>query len=183
MLKKALFLDRDGVLNVDTGYLYRASEWIFMDGIFDVLRFFKERGFLLVLVTNQSGISRGYYSERDFIEISYFMQHELKSALGFGLDKIYFCPHAPNSGCECRKPNSGMILRAILELGINPEESWMIGDKPSDIFAAKGAGVAHTILLSDCGIELECYEESKKPDFSVDSLPFLMQILRENQIF
>lgn len=174
MLKKALFLDRDGVLNIDTGYLYEPKDWRFMPGIFEVLRWFKERDFLLLLVTNQSGIHRGYYTMSDFIEVSLFMQRELKRELGFGLDQIYFCPHTPKEECSCRKPLPGMILQGIKEFDLSASDSWLLGDKPSDIKAAKGAGIGHSVLLS----ALE--EEGEKPTFRVDSLSCLSQILQNH---
>lgn len=172
MKNRALFLDRDGVVNVDTGYLYKIEEWRFMPGILEILRFFKERGFLLVLITNQSGIHRGYYGVRDFIELTHFMQGELVRLLGFGLDRVYFCPHLPSEDCACRKPRAGMILQALSELEIDPHASWLIGDKPSDITAAFRASIAHSVLLNPS-------EESQdKPLFRVDSLSSLHEILR-----
>jgi D-glycero-D-manno-heptose 1,7-bisphosphate phosphatase len=145
---KAFFLDRDGVINVDHGYVFRMEDFEFMDGIFPVLRELLSRGYKLIVVTNQSGIGRGYYTEEDFRRLTAWMTEQLASE-GIELAGIYSCPHSPESDCGCRKPAPGMFLQAIRELGIDPGRSWMIGDKPSDMAAAFAAGIRNRVLIGD----------------------------------
>ena len=144
---RAVFLDRDGVINVDKNYLYRIEEFEFSEGIFELLKKLQELGYLLIVVTNQSGIARGYYKKDDFLKLTSWMVGEFKKK-GIRIEKVYYCPHKPDEGCECRKPKSGMFKEAIKEFDIDPKLSWMIGDKLSDIKAAKNIGINNTILLS-----------------------------------
>lgn len=144
---KAVFFDRDGIINEDYGYVYSSKEFVFIDGVFELLNFCKQRDFLLLLITNQSGIGRGYYTLSDFEELSSFMQKELKQKLGFGFDNIYFCPHDPDENCLCRKPNPGMIEKAKKDYNLDLKQCFLIGDKMSDIQAGFNAKVEHNILL------------------------------------
>ncbi|WP_416182659.1 D-glycero-alpha-D-manno-heptose-1,7-bisphosphate 7-phosphatase [Helicobacter anatolicus] len=146
---KAVFFDRDGVVNKDFGYVYKQEDFIFLEGIFEVLEFFKKRGYLLILVTNQSGIGMGYYTIEDFKELSQYMQKEIKKRLRFNFDGIYFCPHTAQEECLCRKPNPGMIQKAIKDFKINVSESILIGDRVRDIEAAHHAGIKYKILLQN----------------------------------
>ncbi len=149
-MAKAIFLDRDGVINEDLGYVHKIEDFHFVPGVFEALCHFKSLGYKLILVTNQSGIGRGYYSEEDFKKLISWMQERLEKE-GVRLDAIYYCPHHPQQGCDCRKPRPGMLLQAIKEHSIDAVSSWMIGDKPSDIEAAKRAGIKNTILLEPKG--------------------------------
>ncbi|WP_417607355.1 D-glycero-beta-D-manno-heptose 1,7-bisphosphate 7-phosphatase [Oceanimonas baumannii] len=153
MAKAAIFLDRDGVINQDTGYVSHSDDFIFIDGVIDALRSLKEKGYLLVVVTNQSGIARGMFTEDDFMRLTEWMDWSLADR-GVDLDGIYFCPHHPTAGngpdtreCDCRKPAPGMLLEAAKELGINMSASYMVGDKVSDMNAAIAAGVGHPVLV------------------------------------
>ncbi|MDU7693566.1 MAG: HAD family hydrolase [Helicobacter sp.] len=146
---KAVFFDRDGVINEDLGYVSKIADFTFKDGIFELLEFFKKRNYNLFVVTNQSGIGRGFYSMDDFFELSIYMQTKISERLGFSFDKIYFCPHIEDDNCDCRKPKSGMILQARDEFKLDLSSSFLIGDKISDIEAAKEAGIGHKILLSN----------------------------------
>jgi D-glycero-D-manno-heptose 1,7-bisphosphate phosphatase len=144
--QKAFFLDRDGVINVDHGYVAKINDFTFMDGVFPVLRAIAAKGYALIIVTNQSGIGRGYYTEEDFKKLtewmlSRFVEKEIQIA------GVYSCPHSPEADCACRKPAPGMFIQAIREHGIDPASSWMIGDKPSDMEAAKVAGICNRVLL------------------------------------
>jgi D-glycero-D-manno-heptose 1,7-bisphosphate phosphatase len=134
------------VINVDHGYVSKVEDFQFMDGIFPLLRILAEKGYVLVVVTNQSGIGRGYYTEEDFARVTEWMLKHLH-AEGVEMDAVYSCPHSPESDCACRKPAPGMFLQAIRELGIDPQSSWMIGDKPSDMEAAAAAGICNRVLL------------------------------------
>jgi D-glycero-D-manno-heptose 1,7-bisphosphate phosphatase len=147
-MKSALFLDRDGVINVEKEYLFRIEDFEFIDGVFDACRYFASIGYLIVIVTNQAGIARGYYTEDDYERLTTWM---LKRFLdeGVAISKVYHCPHHPDySGeCGCRKPMPGMLLKAARDLGIILEDSIMIGDKDSDMQAAKNAGIAKRFLV------------------------------------
>lgn len=145
---KAVFFDRDGIINKDIGYVYKQEDFVFADGIFEVLKFFKERGFLLLVVTNQSGIGRGFYTLEDFKKLSSYMQSQIKARLGFKFDSIYFCPHSPEENCDCRKPKSAMIDQATKDYDINLDESFIIGDKITDMQAGQAGGVRHKIFVS-----------------------------------
>ncbi|MEZ8144039.1 D-glycero-beta-D-manno-heptose-1,7-bisphosphate 7-phosphatase [Enterovibrio norvegicus FF-33] len=153
MAKPAVFIDRDGVINVDHGYISKVDDFEYIEGVFDACRVFKEMGYLLVLVTNQSGIARGYYSEDDFISLTEWMDWNFEDQ-GVEFDGIYYCPHHPEHGddkykkdCDCRKPKPGMFLSAQEHLGIDMTHSVMIGDKADDMKAASAAGVETKILV------------------------------------
>ncbi|MCR8696667.1 MULTISPECIES: D-glycero-beta-D-manno-heptose 1,7-bisphosphate 7-phosphatase [Campylobacter] len=143
---KALFLDRDGVINKDPGYVYRIEDFEFMPGIFEALSGFMALGFEIFVVTNQSGIGRKYYTQTDFDNLSCYMISEFKKR-GVSIKKIYYCPHTPDDNCSCRKPRSGMFLQALSEFNIDMKSSIMIGDKKSDIEAANSAGVGRSFLI------------------------------------
>jgi len=145
---KALFLDRDGVINEDYGYVYKKEDFKFKDGIFELLKHFKD--YKIFIVTNQSGIARGYYTENDFHKLMNWVKEEFKQK-GIEIVDINFCPHHPNitGNCECRKPNPGMILDLAKKYNIDLENSIMIGDKKSDIEAANKAGIKKTYLVKD----------------------------------
>jgi D-glycero-D-manno-heptose 1,7-bisphosphate phosphatase len=152
-MRKALFLDRDGVINVDHGYVCTPERTEFIDGIFDLCRVARQRGYLIVVVTNQAGIARGYYSEQDFLGYMDWMRGVFVEQ-GIPLDAVYYCPHHPTDGigdylraCECRKPEPGMILAAQRDLGIDLKRSVLVGDKPSDLQAGDAAGVGTCIRV------------------------------------
>ncbi|MFD0966551.1 D-glycero-beta-D-manno-heptose 1,7-bisphosphate 7-phosphatase [Seminibacterium arietis] len=151
-MKKAIFLDRDGTLNIDYGYVHEIDQFHFIEGSIEALKKLKELGYLLVLVTNQSGIARGYFSEDEFLKLTEWMDWSLADR-GVDLDGIYYCPHHPNGhgkyskNCDCRKPESGMLLQAIKELEIDPEQSFMVGDKIEDLQAGLNAKVRYNILV------------------------------------
>jgi D-glycero-D-manno-heptose 1,7-bisphosphate phosphatase len=149
----AIFLDRDGTLNVDHGYVHEIDDFQFIEGVIEACLQLKEMGFALVLVTNQSGIARGKFTEEQFIRLTEWMDWSLADR-GVDLDGIYFCPHHPEGVveaftqiCECRKPMPGMFLLAKDELNIDMAASYMVGDKIEDMQAAAAAGVGHKILV------------------------------------
>jgi D-glycero-D-manno-heptose 1,7-bisphosphate phosphatase len=149
----AIFLDRDGTLNIDYGYVYKIKDFHFIHGVYEALRELKNMGYLLILVTNQSGIARGIFTEDNFLILSQLM-NSLLLAERANIDRIYFCPHlrdAPltkyRKDCSCRKPRSGMFLISKREFNINMTSSYMIGDSLRDLVAANAAGVGHTILV------------------------------------
>ena len=149
-MKKALFLDRDGVINVELHYLYKIEKFKFIEGIFELCRYYQTQGYLIFVVTNQSGIARGYYNESDFNILTSWMTQEFQKE-AVNITKVYYCPHHPDiSGeCSCRKPKNGMILKAKNEYDLDLRNSVLIGDKESDIEAAKSAGILSTYLFDE----------------------------------
>jgi len=149
-MQKALFLDRDGVINVEKDYLYKIEDFEFIDGIFELCRHYTELGYLIIVVTNQSGIAREYYNIDDFNRLTLWMQNEFLKR-DIRLQKVYFCPHHPDiSGeCSCRKPKPGMLLSAQKEFDIDMKNSILIGDKERDIEAGLNAGLSQTYLFDE----------------------------------
>jgi len=145
---KAIFLDRDGVINEDFGYVGKIEDFKFRDGIFELLKLLQDLGYAFFIVTNQSGIARGYYSKEDFLKLSKWMIDELKKRKIFIKD-IEYCPHHPDitGECECRKPKPGMILNLAKKYNISLKDSILIGDKLSDIEAGKNAGIKKLYLV------------------------------------
>lgn len=148
MTGKAAFLDRDGVLNVDRGYVYEPKDFEWIPGAADAVRALNDAGYLTVIVTNQSGIGRGYYSELQFHALHGWIDRRLNEH-GARIDRVYFCPHLPDAPipryrtrCACRKPRPGMLHAAVHDLGIDQAASFMIGDRESDRAAAEAAGLA-----------------------------------------
>lgn len=149
-MKKALFLDRDGVVNVEKNYLYKIKDFEFIDGIFDLCKHYQQLGYMIFIVTNQSGIARKYYSEEDFHLLTEWMIDEFKKR-GIIINRVYYCPHHPeiSGACSCRKPEPGMILQAQEEFDIDLADSLMIGDKERDIEAALNAGIKERYLFDE----------------------------------
>ena len=172
MTRKALFLDRDGVVNLDTGYLHKPSECVFVDGIFELVSAANRAGYLVLFVTNQAGIARGYFTVDVFEAFTHWMLGEFQSA-GARIDRVYYCPHHPEFGlgeyrqaCACRKPEPGMFEQARRDFDLDMEGSLMIGDKLADLQAAERAGVAHRFLLAPAGEQ----ELSESLGSRIDSL-------------
>ncbi|GAA0349118.1 D-glycero-beta-D-manno-heptose 1,7-bisphosphate 7-phosphatase [Bowmanella denitrificans] len=158
-MHKALFLDRDGVINLDHGYVYKPQDFQFVEGIFALCRRFHQAGYLLVVVTNQSGIGRGYYSEADFAQLTEWMKQRFIEQQA-PLAGVYYCPHHSESAqgqyklaCDCRKPEPGMLLQAAKDLNIDLSQSVMVGDKVSDMQAAERAGVKKRYFFAHPGTE------------------------------
>ena len=148
------FLDRDGVLNVDVNYLHKPEQVVWLPGAIEAVRELNDAGYLVIVVTNQAGIGRGFYTESDFEVFTAWMAERLADA-GAHVDAVYHCPHHPTEAlpgwredCECRKPRPGMFLRAIDEWDVDVERSFMVGDKPGDLEAARAAGIAHGVLFT-----------------------------------
>ena len=148
MNNKALFLDRDGIINVDHGYVYQKENFEFTDGIFDLVKLFTNADYLIFVVTNQSGIGRGYYSEEDFTTLTKWMREEFEKK-DIKIEHVYHCPHSPEEKCHCRKPEIGMIEQALTVYSIDLLKSWMIGDKQSDIDLALNAGLGKSIYIGN----------------------------------
>lgn len=153
MSRKAAFIDRDGVLNEERAFVYRIEDFEFLPGAIEALRLLKAAGYLLVVVTNQSGIARGLYSEADYLALTAHMRERLAGE-GIDLDAVEYCPHLPDAPveryrleCDCRKPKAGMLERAIRTLGIDPGASFLVGDRLSDVEAGRAAGLGRCFLV------------------------------------
>ena len=156
-MHKALFLDRDGLINIDHAYVYRQEDFDFVDGIFQVCRATQAKGYELIVVTNQSGIGRGYYTEADFHVISNWMLDQFKQN-GILVKDVYFCPYHPTSAkgdykkdMPCRKPHPGMLLDASKDHQIDLSQSIMFGDSVKDVEAGDAAGVKLSVLYDPNG--------------------------------
>lgn len=156
-MRRAVFLDRDGVVNVDHGYVFRREDFEFVDGVLPAAARLAQHGFVLVMVTNQSGIGRAMYTEADFAVLTAWMKLQFADA-GAPLAGVYFCPHHPvhaqgayKIDCDCRKPGPGMLLQAARELDLDLSRSAMFGDKRDDMEAARAAGVPVRVLLGKDG--------------------------------
>jgi D-glycero-D-manno-heptose 1,7-bisphosphate phosphatase len=159
-MRRAAFLDRDGVINVDHGYVARREDFEFVPGVLEASAELVRLDFALVVITNQSGIGRGLYSADEFDELTRWMSNAFEHA-GAPLAGVYFCPHHPTEAlgryrvnCACRKPAPGMLLAAIDELGLDPARSVAFGDKRSDLQAAQAAGVGARVLLGTDGLAM-----------------------------
>lgn len=155
--RPAAFLDRDGVVNLDHGYVVRIEDFEFVAGTLDACRALAGHGFALVVITNQSGIGRGLYSEADYHMLTAWMRAQFAAA-GAPLAGVYHCPHHPTDAhgifrveCDCRKPAPGLLLRAASELNLDLDRSILFGDRRSDLQAAHAAGVPHRVLLGTDG--------------------------------
>lgn len=146
MKKKIIYLDRDGVINEDPGYIYKTEDFKFIDGVFEACRKFLSSGFEIIVITNQSGIGRGYYTQKDYETLTNHMLDQF-SKNGIDILKVYSCPHVPDADCSCRKPKTGMIEQSLQDFSIDLQNSWLIGDKISDMECAENAGILNKILI------------------------------------
>ena len=149
MSRPALFLDRDGVVNIEKNYLHKIEDFEFIDDIFALCKKYQSLGYLIIVVTNQSGIARGYYSEEDFELLTRWMV-DVFDRENIHISEVYHCPHHPDisGACSCRKPEPGMLLEAAKKYNIDLENSLLVGDSERDITAAHRAGLKETYLFS-----------------------------------
>ncbi len=173
MSARAAFIDRDGVINREVEYLHRIEDFRFIDGVFDACRLLVENGYRLVVVTNQSGIGRGYYDEEQYHALTRWMVARFAER-GIVITGVYHCPHHPVHGvgdyrrtCACRKPEPGMLLTAAREHGLDLSRSLMFGDKEADVEAGRAAGVKATVLVRS-GHPIN--ERTTRADHVIDSL-------------
>jgi D-glycero-D-manno-heptose 1,7-bisphosphate phosphatase len=165
MTKRAIFLDRDGVINIDHGYVHKKENFEFVDSIFDFCKEASKLEYLIFVVTNQSGIGRGYYTEKEFLDLTHWMQ-ECFIDKAIKIEKVYYCPHHKDAKlkkykkeCFFRKPNPGMINQAIHEYDIDPDQSILIGDNITDVISGMKAGVKNIFLYNN--------EQSSSPEYIV----------------
>ena len=152
-MNKAIFFDRDGVLNEEVGYLYKIEKFKWIDGAKQAIKFCNDKNFLVIIVTNQGGIARGLYTEDDVKILHEFMQEDLRK-IDAHIDAFYFCPHHPEGKifeyakiCDCRKPKPGMIVKAAEDFEIDLKNSYLVGDAQRDIDAGKNAGLGGEFLF------------------------------------
>lgn len=148
-MNKALFLDRDGVINKEKNYLYKIEDFEFIDGVFETCKYFQSLGYLIIIITNQAGIAREKYTEEDFNILTKWMMKEFLKE-GINISKVYYCPHHPDfsAECACRKPKPKMILDAQKEFNIDLKNSILVGDKNSDIEAGINAKIVNNNLIT-----------------------------------
>lgn len=155
-MNRALFLDRDGVINYDYCHVYQIENFKFIDGVFSLVKKYQDEGYLIFVVSNQAGIAKGMYTQNDLDKLDSYMKDKFKEQ-GIYITKSYYCPHHPNDNCLCRKPKPGMLLKAKEEFDLDMTNSVLIGDKMSDLEAGFNAGVGK--LFFKKGI----YSEKKVP--------------------
>ncbi len=182
--RSALFLDRDGVINHDTGYLHRIEECRFVDGIFDMTAAFAARGFAIVIASNQSGIGRGYYGETEYATLMTWMRSEFVRR-GVTIAAAYHCPDHPTEGLGVyrrdnpwRKPGPGMILQAAADLSLDLASSWAVGDRMSDVAAGRAAGVGTLVLFDPAAAEPSRQEDYWRVPRLADVAEMLMRASR-----
>lgn len=154
-MRKAAFFDRDGTINVDVHYLHKKEDLVFIEGMPQLIRKFNEWGYLVIVVTNQAGIARGYYTKEDMDQLHAYMNEELKRIAGAHIDAFYFCPHHPDitGPCSCRKPEPGMLEQAIRDFDIDVTQSILFGDQPWDMEAAKRCGILGILTKNEEGTQ------------------------------
>ena len=165
---KTIFLDRDGVINKEVNYLHKIDDFEFIDGIFEACLYFQSLGYKIIIITNQSGISRGYYSHSDYQKVTQWMLDQFKYK-NINILDVFHCPHGPDSICDCRKPKPGMFLKAKDKHNTDMEKSWMIGDKERDTIAANSAGIDNTILI----------RSSHRIDESISKAKFILYSIQQ----
>jgi D-glycero-D-manno-heptose 1,7-bisphosphate phosphatase len=182
----AVFLDRDGVINREAGYVHDVDGFEFIEGVFDACRVMREVGYRLVIITNQAGIARGYYTEADFNQLTKWMLDEFRRH-DIEIEDVYYCPHHPVHGlgnyhreCDCRKPAPGMILRAAEEHSLDLQHSILVGDKATDIEAGRVAGIGCCVLVQT-GHQLGT-KDRDKADAVFDDLPGVSSALVDNRL-
>ncbi len=179
MVNKAVFIDRDGTINIDVHYLDDPEKFEMYSGVGEGVKKLIDNGFKIIVITNQSGIGRGYFSESQLFKIHERMK-QIFHHYGVILDGIYYCPHHPDDKCNCRKPNTGLFDAAISDHNINCKKSYMLGDKILDIVAGNRIGVK-TILIPEPHLREKLIENKdfweKKPDFIADNFLHAVDII------
>jgi D-glycero-D-manno-heptose 1,7-bisphosphate phosphatase len=172
---KTIFLDRDGVINKDLNYLYKIDNFKFINGVFHACNYLQNIGYKIIVVTNQSGISRGYYSETDYLVLCKWMVSKFREN-GIEILNVFHCPHSPDESCNCRKPKPGMLLNAKVKYNVDMQNSWMVGDRENDIKAANEAGIQNTILVRS-GHNID--ERNSNAVHIIDSIKDINQVIKK----
>lgn len=172
-MQKAIFLDRDGVINKEKEYLYKIEEFEFIDGVFETLKLLQSNNYLLFIITNQSGIARDYYTKEDFDILNSWMLKEFEKNK-IKISQVEFCPHIDKDNCNCRKPKTGMIDNILKNFEIDLKNSWLIGDKDSDIKCARKSNIKNTIQVKS-GHSFD--EKKSQADFVLKSIVEVKDII------
>jgi D-glycero-D-manno-heptose 1,7-bisphosphate phosphatase len=175
---KTIFLDRDGVINKEVNYLYKIDDLEFIDGVFEACRLFKNLGYKIIIITNQAGIAKGLYSLRQFEILNKWILKQFEYQ-GIKIHDVFLCPHDPQSGCNCRKPKPGMLLEAKNKYDISMGDSWLIGDKETDIEAAVAANIPNTILVRS-GHKIN--EKNTAATYIIDSIKFAKNVINNKTL-
>jgi D-glycero-D-manno-heptose 1,7-bisphosphate phosphatase len=146
-MKQLLFLDRDGVINVDMHFVSRVEDIVFIEGIFKLCSYFRAKNFEIVIVTNQSGLAKGLFTQQELQRVMNYILEKFKSE-GIEILAYYYCPHAPVDLCKCRKPLPGMFIQAIKKFNVSAKDCISVGDRARDIIAANAAGIYQNYLLA-----------------------------------
>jgi D-glycero-D-manno-heptose 1,7-bisphosphate phosphatase len=181
---RAIFMDRDGTVSEEVGYMYHAGLYRPFPWTGEAIKRINDSGLKAILVTNQSGIERGYFKESTVHEVHNVLQRELQNWEAH-LDAIYFCPHSPEKLCDCRKPKPGMLLRAARELELDLSKSFMVGDRYLDVRAAHSAGVKSVLVCSGDGAdEMAKYASlgGVQPNFVADNLLHAVDAILSGQV-
>lgn len=172
MQKKAVFLDRDGVINEERGYVWLRKDLVLLPGVEDALKQIRKAGYLVIVITNQSGIAKGLYTEQDVRALHRSLNQDLISGVA-QIDAFYFCPHHPDGlieeysiPCYCRKPKNGLLLQAAKDWDIDLQQSYFIGDSERDIIAGKKSGCTTYGVLTGHGFS----QATEQPDYIADNI-------------
>jgi D-glycero-D-manno-heptose 1,7-bisphosphate phosphatase len=188
--RRAVFLDRDGTINVEVDYLSKREDFVLIEGSAEAIKLLNNAGFLVVVVTNQSGVARGYFTEEDITKVNDKMLFDLNVAGAF-VDAVYYCPHHPDFGgekygidCNCRKPKVGMVEEAQGEFEIDINESFVVGDHKGDIELGKNAGARTVHVLTGHGVEegKKLEEAGIVPDHISDNLLSAVQYILDSKV-
>lgn len=176
MKHKFILFDRDGVINIEKSYLHKISEFEYEKNVVESLQKFSKMGYKFAIITNQAGIGRGYYTESDYLKLEKFIHEDLEKN-GVKIEKTYFCPHHPDGvgeykmECECRKPNIGNFIKAINELEIDVEKSFMVGDRVTDLIPAQKLGFKTFLVKTGYGAEnVEKLKENNLQSVVIENL-------------
>ncbi len=190
---KVVFLDRDGTINQEVNYLYRKEDLRFLRGVPEAIRMWKDAGFLIIIVTNQAGVARGYYTEADVKILHQYLNEQLLTLCGAQADAFYYCPHHPEHGigiygqaCACRKPGTGMFEQAGQDFCIDKSRSWMIGDKLIDTQAGRNFGVSTILVGTGYGTrehQKQTAEGERSYDFFAETLVDAARITIERETY
>jgi len=165
---KIVLLDRDGTIIVNKHYLSEPNQVEFIPGAIQGMKVMQDNGYLLAIISNQSGVGRGFFTENDVKEVNSRLV-KLLSENGIKISSVHYCPHGPDDNCDCRKPRPGMLFETIEELSGDPKKVWMVGDNKADIEAGQNAGVNTILVRTGYGTEVEA-KGNCKPDFIADDL-------------
>lgn len=178
-MNKILFLDRDGVINEDFGYVGTIDRVKFVDGIFEVILFYSARNYSVYIVTNQSGIGRGYFSLKAFHTVMDYITSEIKARTSVNV-KYAYCPHIASDDCNCRKPKAGMFAQIAKQFqAIDLDNSILIGDKASDILAGQRAGIGNLVLFQSSSVDIKENEFLKNEKIECKTINCLRMLLQD----